>query len=461
MSGLILLYHRIAHFDADPWSMCVTPECFSEQMEALRRITQPFSLAELIDAQQAGEVPDRAVAVTFDDGYLDNLTNAKPILERYEIPATVFVCSGVVGKNEELWWDDLERAFLQTDRKLRGQLVIQTANRSFHWDFEEVGRADEDDGASSSNGKSANELAFSNYMAVWEVLRPLRPEAQAAALRQIRAWAGLPIAARSTYRTMDADQIVALASGGLIDVGAHTMSHPLLPAHPRDLQRREILGSTHDLEQILGRPIQHFAYPYGEYDETTVDILRQTGLACALTTIDRAVSSQSSLYELPRMSVQNWGGDQFLDRIVRKLSPSDPMSRDLKPGERLVFPLSAFHTQTGHVKRDSLECMPGRDKPGHCLYGPDYFVAETGTYRVTFAMDAQEGDPDDAVFDVYENRRTRRVLAEGSVASGCRLGPSTLLLEFLAEGGHRVEFRTYWRGRSLLRIREVRLERLT
>src|SRR5262245_33350534 len=137
MRALILLYHRVAHGGADPWSMCVTPERFSEQMEALRMTAHPCTLAELVRAHQAGRLPDSAVAVTFDDGYLDNLTNAKPILARCDIPATVFVCSGSIGRKEEFWWDELERAFFQNNGIApQAQLVIETPDQCFHWDFD-------------------------------------------------------------------------------------------------------------------------------------------------------------------------------------------------------------------------------------------------------------------------------------------------------------------------------------
>src|SRR5262245_48550547 len=117
------MYHRVAASELDPWSLCVSPERFSEQMEALRRVAYPCAMRDLVRAHAAGSVPENAVVVTFDDGYLDNLTNAKPILEAHDVPATVFVCSGAVGKNVEFWWDQLARAMLQSNKALK-PLVI-------------------------------------------------------------------------------------------------------------------------------------------------------------------------------------------------------------------------------------------------------------------------------------------------------------------------------------------------
>src|SRR6476619_1419319 len=105
MRALILLYHRVNQPGVDPWGLCVSPERFSEQMEIIGKYAYPCSLRQLACAHAESRIPENAVAVTFDDGYLDNLTNAKPILEKYDVPATIFVCSGAVDRKEEFWWD--------------------------------------------------------------------------------------------------------------------------------------------------------------------------------------------------------------------------------------------------------------------------------------------------------------------------------------------------------------------
>jgi len=86
-STLILLYHRIADVQPDPWSLCVTPRHFAEQLETLQQYSRPMQLRQLIRALADGYLPRRSVVITFDDGYADNLHHAKPTLERYEILA--------------------------------------------------------------------------------------------------------------------------------------------------------------------------------------------------------------------------------------------------------------------------------------------------------------------------------------------------------------------------------------
>ena len=86
---LILLYHRVARVDSDPWSLCVTPEHFSEHLEVLRK-HRPIRLDQVKPSGWRAGGSRASVAITFDDGYADNLYEAKRLLERYDIPATFF-----------------------------------------------------------------------------------------------------------------------------------------------------------------------------------------------------------------------------------------------------------------------------------------------------------------------------------------------------------------------------------
>ncbi len=90
-SGLILLYHRIADAAPDPFGLCVPPSLFRQHMEHIRRTCEPLTLPAFAAAIASRSLPERAVAITFDDGYVDNLTKAAPILASLNLPATFFV----------------------------------------------------------------------------------------------------------------------------------------------------------------------------------------------------------------------------------------------------------------------------------------------------------------------------------------------------------------------------------
>jgi peptidoglycan/xylan/chitin deacetylase (PgdA/CDA1 family) len=109
---VILLYHSITRALIDPWGVRVQPRNFAEQMAVLREYAHPMSLVDLHAALDANALPQRAVVVTFDDGYVDNLLAAKPAMIEHNVPGTVFVASGYVGSQREYWWDELERLLL-------------------------------------------------------------------------------------------------------------------------------------------------------------------------------------------------------------------------------------------------------------------------------------------------------------------------------------------------------------
>ena len=102
---LILMYHRIAEPELDPWRLCVSPENFEQHMELL---SHQYELLKLSEITTCKDLKNKAF-ITFDDGYLDNLLLAKPILEKYDAPATVFVTTGYIGGRSEFWWDELEQ----------------------------------------------------------------------------------------------------------------------------------------------------------------------------------------------------------------------------------------------------------------------------------------------------------------------------------------------------------------
>ena len=113
-SAAILLYHRVETLPADPWNMAVSPRHFAEQMAVLKAWNRVVSLSEAVDWGARSRRKGCMLAVTFDDGYRDNLVNALPVLEKETIPATLYTTSGALGEPMAFWWDILVRIFLET-----------------------------------------------------------------------------------------------------------------------------------------------------------------------------------------------------------------------------------------------------------------------------------------------------------------------------------------------------------
>ena len=127
------MYHRIGDPGCDPWRLAVRPERFAEHLDILKSQRATHGSRRLAQELGEGTLKPGAVAVTFDDdGYANNLYEAKPLLEHHEVPATVFVTSGMVGREREFWWDELE-AILLAPRELPQALRLEIGGQTHEW----------------------------------------------------------------------------------------------------------------------------------------------------------------------------------------------------------------------------------------------------------------------------------------------------------------------------------------
>jgi peptidoglycan/xylan/chitin deacetylase (PgdA/CDA1 family) len=321
--ALILLYHRVCELPCDPQLLAVAPRRFEQQLEVLRRRFRPIALAELCAALGRGEVPDRAVAITFDDGYADNLAHARPALERYGVPATVYVASGWTGKSREPWWDELE-ALLLSPGPLPERLRLSIGGEPRAWHLGGATRWDE---ASARRHRGWNMTRWIDpsarhriYRELHPLLRRLVPEQRQGILSELWSWSGRERPDRPSHRMLTAAEIAALARDGLVEIGGHTVDHPVLAALPLERQRREIEGSKAMLERFLGRGVTSFSYPYGaaeDFGPETVSAVRGAGFTNACANIPGLVQRDAEAHRLPREIVRDWEAGVFAARLER------------------------------------------------------------------------------------------------------------------------------------------------
>ena len=306
--ALILGYHRISLVEDDFYEVCVSPENFAGHMEALRKYAHPISLSKLVKSLQQNVLPPRSVAVTFDDGYLDNLDVAKPLLEKYDIPATVFICTGYMGK--EFWWDELGRLVTGSQTDLR-TLHLQAGGRRFEWHETNV-----------SSEERQPVLRHECRRALYQFLLSLDVEDQNHAMGLIRSWSEASTPGISTPRAMSEKELLQLVDGGLIEVGAHTRHHPMLPQLSFERQREEIQSSKKDLETLLSQKIAGFSYPNGRATVDAKRLVREMGFNYACTSLHDVVRPGNDVYELTRFWQKDLDGDQFLRdlRLWMKIS---------------------------------------------------------------------------------------------------------------------------------------------
>jgi peptidoglycan/xylan/chitin deacetylase (PgdA/CDA1 family) len=293
---LILGYHRVAMEAHDLYEVCVAPDHFSEHMEIVNKYAHPIGLAEMVQRLRVGSLPAKSMAVTFDDGYADNLYNAKPILEKYEIPATVFVCTGYTGR--DFWWDELERLVMASQVDFSA-LRLQLGESQFTWN-QRKGSSDTD-----------ADIRRKFCRALYNFLLTLDVEEQNVALNTIRSWSGASSQA-ATSRALTREELLQLADGGLVELGAHTRHHPTLPELSLERQTEEIVSSKQDLEMWLGKKVDGFAYPNGRANGNAKRIVREAGFAFACSSKQDVIRPGTDLYELTRFWQRDVDGDRFL-----------------------------------------------------------------------------------------------------------------------------------------------------
>lgn len=321
--ALILMYHRVAELSSDPHRLAVTPRHFAEHLAILRERAPVIRLEELVRRLQAGSRADRAIILTFDDGYADNLAHAKPLLERHEVPATVFVSTGYVGQSREFWWDELERLVLQP-ATLPRTLELRVRGETLRRDLGEgatLGRAQRRAyGGWHLGAASDPSPRHSLYRALYGLLHGLTIAEREAVLDGLRVWSGIGPAVRATHRVLTRAELRELGTGGLVEIGAHSVTHPALADLAAPRQRHEIQESRRFLEDTLGAPVRSIAYPHGSYSHTTDALVREAGFEAACTSRQGVVRRGADPFQLPRIQVRDGSGVALARTLAAWLS---------------------------------------------------------------------------------------------------------------------------------------------
>lgn len=315
--AIILLYHRVFSAPTDPQLLSVSPQNFAEHLGVLRRSYHPVRLQNLRDRENLERWPQRAVVVTFDDGYVDNLDQAKSLLEAAEVPATIFVVAGQLDSRQEFWWDDLERILLSTP-DLPNRLCLTIEGRKYIWELESNSEDNRQGGEWNVLMRVDPAPRYTVYRELLELLRDKQSDVRESLLECMAKWAALGRAGRSANRALSCEELQELTYGGLVDIGAHTMTHPALATLPVPVQRAEIVNSKQRLEDVLGRPVSCFSYPFGrpqDYTAESVRLVKEAGFMCACANFPGVVTRRSDPYQLPRLLVRDWNGDEFDRRL--------------------------------------------------------------------------------------------------------------------------------------------------
>jgi peptidoglycan/xylan/chitin deacetylase (PgdA/CDA1 family) len=289
--GAILMLHHVRPARRDRFQpnrlLEVTPQYFERVIRRLRRSrTDLISLDEVHRRLREGDFPRRFIAVTFDDGYRDNLEFAYPILKKYQVPFTIFVATSFADRVGELWWLALEAVVAQNE------LVGVRVDGRDNW-FE-------------ARGVHEKRAVFDH---IYRYLRQLKSEDELRKIvRELATRHRVDMRAFCADLCMTWQELATLAADPLVTIGAHTVNHPILTMISDQAVRAELENSCAIIAAALGVRPQHLAYPVG--DRTAAGprefgIAAELGFKTAVTTRPGVIFAQHAghLTALPRISL--------------------------------------------------------------------------------------------------------------------------------------------------------------
>lgn len=297
----ILMYHRVLK-EPDPLQPDV-PDIrqMAEQFRALAGAFKVLRLHEAAEMLREGRLPAGAACITFDDGYRDNHDLALPLLREFRLPATVFVTTGFL--NGGCMFND---TVVETVRRLPPGAI----------DLSEVGL-----GTRMITDIASRRALVTDLTRAVKYLDPQHRQDFCAELCR-KAGAKLP-----NDLMMDDHQVRAMAHAG-IDIGGHTVHHPILARISPDEARREIESNRDDLRTLTGVTPRSFAYPNGkptlDYSAAHARMVADAGYETAVSTAVGVASNHAHPYQLPRFMPRERSAAQFVARMVRMAAHRHP-----------------------------------------------------------------------------------------------------------------------------------------
>ncbi len=300
----ILMYHRVLP-QPDALTGEIDAHAFDRQLAALRECFNVLPLAESVERLRRGSLPPRAVAITFDDGYADNVEVALPALQRHRLHATFFIATGFLDGGR--MFND---TVIEAVRRMPGPTFDVPALDLRHI---AVGTMDEKRAAIGR---------------VLESVKYLDMQSREDVAAQIARIGGQPLPDDLMMRT---DQLRALAAAGM-EIGGHTVNHPILTRIDADRARQEIQANRSALESLTGKPVRLFAYPNGipaqDYSAVHVAIVRELGFVAAVSTSWGAATRNCDEFQLPRFTPWDREPNRFVARLLHNLVARKPIVLD-------------------------------------------------------------------------------------------------------------------------------------
>jgi peptidoglycan/xylan/chitin deacetylase (PgdA/CDA1 family) len=296
---VVLMWHNVEGTWCYPAAPGAGMRGLAQQLRRLKQLASVVPLEDALEALAAGQpLPPRAVAITFDDGYRDNLDLAAPLLQDLGLPATFFLVPGLLSQDVRPWWEIIARGFALARPAVvnwNGRALPtrgRHGRRAFLWLAERLKVLD----------------LTTREERVDELLHLLQPEGQGDNDRLFLDWDGAHELARHGF-----------------SVGSHSMTHAILSREDPQEQSMDLMSSRQQLEAELGVPVNLLAYPNGtrsDYDANTIRAAAQAGHTHALGAHAGINRPSTPTYAHPRLAVE--ADRPFLDMLLRRIASRLP-----------------------------------------------------------------------------------------------------------------------------------------
>lgn len=305
----VLCYHRVGTGGVPLYSELPTP-AFEEQMRYMRKNYRILSLDEMVLEMANPGSSEPALTVTFDDGYRGLFTEAFPILQKYQIPATIFVTVESIESGEVAWYD---RIFLAL-KVAPGNSLELDLDSPVHFSFNSL------------------EARMQAAVEIISRLRSFSPKLRARCCADLESKVRLP-EDDLRDRMLTWDQIRTMLRGG-VSFGSHTMTHPVVSRLSRAELEWEILESRRILEDRLQSSVRHFAFPFGkeeECGEAAISTLARAGFRSAATTEWGLNTPSTDPFRLRRVQIGEMGSQAvFAFQLAKLLLSANLEPRDAR-----------------------------------------------------------------------------------------------------------------------------------
>ena len=290
----ILAYHRIYSPPTDTYpfsdgAISAYPEEFDKQMEVVSNKYNVINFRVLKEIQDAGErLPDNSLIITFDDGYADNYEIALPILQKYNLTATVFVSTGYIGTNTPFWFEKF--AYLMKKVPC-GPIAISLSSLNHTFEITE-----------SSRKEISKKIMLQ--------LKSMPNADRIASLNELDNLFNihLPADEIEMIKTLTWDQVIKLDKAG-IEIGSHTVSHPILSSLNDSEIYKELATSKAQLDENLGKETVSICYPVGGpqyYDDRVKKAAKELGYQYGISYRHGVIKdmARQSPFDFPRIHVE-------------------------------------------------------------------------------------------------------------------------------------------------------------